>query len=394
MREGRSVTAEPMRPPDWMAKIGNVVGQVTSAFDTRLFMQIGGEFARDPITASRFFLPFPDTPTAWREIANKVGVYLLVRDSARILGLTPGEPFSLDVAVGRAYAAGAYQALWALEGLGHEYADYVRMRGEALGNLLRVPRCATLPPGSELMLHAGMGLAFAQRELEVAVRGGAAADLQTAVRTVVALCRDNSASGFTGAALESLGLVTRTFHPSLVSRVDAHLGEIDPSVCGFFWHGVGRAIYFLPVNFVPCGHVASRALRMVRDEAIHGIARRHAMAGFAWAYTLVNMRHPDVVGDLVARQCRRLSEDDAFANGVASTMAMRQDTTPDASLITAFLSYRPMRAIAADWDRLVRGPAARGVAAQADLRRTGRLDQVFRYQPAEAGGVQGAPRPT
>jgi hypothetical protein len=375
--------------PDLLVQIGGAASGMLSAFDGHLLAQIASEFAHDPITASRFFLPRRDTPTAWRELANKVEVFVLVRESARILGIAGVDRFQLEDVVRRAYAVGTYQALWALEGLGHEYAAAVRRRGEPIVNLLRGDQFASLPPGSLLMLHAGLGLEFAQVELDTFVSQRGTGDLRRSLQTILSECRDNSRPGYTGAAVESLGLVARTFHPALVRPIDQQLTEIDASAIGFFWHGVGRAIYFLPVNFIPCGHVASRTIRMEREEAPHELAYRSAIAGFAWAFTLVNMRSPDVVADLVERQHSRLSVNDAFANGVASTLAMRQDTTADADLIARFLAYRPEPHLAAVWSALVAEPARRGVAAQPDLRRTARLDQLFRYEPGDAGGVQG-----
>jgi hypothetical protein len=385
-----SSTGRPMAVADLLARIARAAGGVLSTFDGRLLAQIGAEFARDPITASRFFLPRWDTPTAWREIANKVEVFVLVRESARILGIAGTNRVALESVVRTAYGLGAYAALWGLEGLGHEYAAAVRRRGEPLVNLLRGNHAATLPPGSLLMLHAGVGLEFAQVELDNFAEQRRTRDLPRTLETILGLCRDNSQAGYVGAAYESLGLVARTLHPELVRPIDAALVEADPAVVGFFWHGVGRAIYFLPANFIPCGHVASRTIRMEREEATHELAGRSAMAGFAWAFTVVNMRHPDIVADLIKREAANLSANDAFANGVASTVVMRQDTTAGAELIARFLAYRPDRRIADMWTRLVRDPASRGVAAQPELRRTGRLDQVFRYQPGDAGGVQGA----
>ena len=67
----------------------------------------------------------------------------------------------------------------------------------------------------------------------------------------VQLCRDNSRPGYEGAAYESLGLVARFWNSPLVPVVDRVLCKIAPEVLGYFWHGVGRSLNFLPLYAVP-----------------------------------------------------------------------------------------------------------------------------------------------
>ena len=67
--------------------------------------------------------------------------------------------------------------------------------------------------------------------------------------------------------MEALGLVTRLRCPELVRIVDWRLSAIDPELVGYFWHGVGRGLYFLPLNALPC---ASSSWRAVGDGARRG----------------------------------------------------------------------------------------------------------------------------
>jgi len=205
------------------------------------------------------------------------------------------------------------------------------------------------------------------------------------VEEVLALCRRNSRPGYAGAAIESLGLVSRTFHPEQVTVIDELLrrpgGDEDR---GFFWHGVGRAIYFLPINFLPCS-IAS-VFAMARREASDELAYRSACAGLAWAFLLVNERQPEIVAELlIGPYGRDLARDDAFANGIASATVMRSDTTPGTPLLSGLLAYRPPESLEPQWDALVREPARRAVESyHSCFARQGRLDEVFRYQDLDA----------
>jgi len=110
----------------------------------------------------RFFIPNSDSLIAWQELMNKVDAYQLVKSVQEKLKLPRDGEFSLSEYVERAYELGPYAALWAVEGLGHDYADSVRERGEKLDRLLVGKNLKLIPDKAYLMLHAGMGLSFAQ----------------------------------------------------------------------------------------------------------------------------------------------------------------------------------------------------------------------------------------
>ena len=65
---------------------------------------------------------------------------------------------------------------------------------------------------------------------------------------------------FVGGICIALGLFTRSFHQDLVEVVDRELQQSANDLLGYFWHGVGRATYFAPRNFLTAsGLVASQA---------------------------------------------------------------------------------------------------------------------------------------
>jgi hypothetical protein len=324
---------------------------------------------------------------AWRELRNKYEVYNLVKRVRALLGVPAGGAFPLLELVDRAYALGPYQDLWAVEGLGHDYAMARWRPGQAVRGLLTEGAARDLPDKSLTMMHAGIGLAFAEQLLKALSPYSPAAERRRVVAEFLALCRENSRDGYAGAAYESLGLVARTWHPELVPGLDLALREAAPDVNGYLWHGAGRALYFLPVHFVPGSPSPWRA---AERSAPHELARRNLIAGVTWATTLVNMRHPAILERVIETRGARLARDDAFSSGVVSALVVGLDITPDDPHVAAFCRHRPGsadRVLADRWRTLVSGPCA-DVASriQPELKRSRRLGEVFRYQPlAELG---------
>jgi hypothetical protein len=282
---------------------------------------------------------------------------------------------------------GPFRALWAVEGLGRAYGDSFWSQGVTPHDILRDARTSKLPAHSLTMLNAGIGLSFAMHQLQSTGASTPEPDLRGLIEEDVCLCRDNAREGYVGASFENLGLATRSFHPQLVPAVDRILRQAAPEVLGYYWHGVGRAVFFDLINFLPGsdGLLFEMAAQMAPDEA----ARLNAVAGAAWGYVLVTQRDPRIAAELlIGPYGERLAEDGAFANGVASAMMMRFDTTPEAPFTQLFLQYRPSPPnprLAALWDRLVRipGETALGVYYPV-IKRHDRLGDIFEYRDLAA----------
>jgi len=339
-----------------------------------------------PAEALRFFVPTPGSVAAWKELFKRAEVYVLVSQVPRLIGVPKSPPLPLLELLEHAYALGPFPALWAVEGLGKAYGDSSWEQGKVPHDLLTGPQAAKLPAASLLMMHAGIGLSIATRLLSPFAPLAAAAPRQQLARALaetVALCRQNSRPGYVGAALESIGLVTRSFHPGLVQDAGRMLAEADEAVAGFYWHGVGRAMFFLVASFLPCGSSDRRGFEMAASEAPDERARDSAVAGMAWAVTLVNQQQPEVVAELLWRDRALLAGDPAFVNGLASSIIMRYDTTPDAPFTASFCDYRPPGAEAAGlWGEVVANPCRRALEEwYPALKAADRLGEVFRYQP-------------
>jgi hypothetical protein len=234
-------------------------------------------------------------------------------------------------------------------------------------------------------MHAGLGLALAERIVTRLTPYSSAREFRSAAASFLSACDAHSQEGYAGAAYESLGLVARTWHPQLVAGIDAALHDLDPGIAGYFWHGAGRALYFLPTYIIP-GLVSP--WRGADREAPGELAHENLYAGLAWATTLVNIRHPQIMAHLLEVRGNALARSRGFANGVASAIVVGIDTTPDDPYVLSFAAYDgngPKGAAAGLWDRIVR-PAVRGALQRYHplLLRARRLDAVFRDDDLEA----------
>jgi hypothetical protein len=340
---------------------------------------------RQSVDVAQLLASPQDLRLAWQEFSDKLRVFFWVREVTSLLGLPKeGAYVPLTELVARAYALDPFPALWAVEGAGYYYAGRFWGRGQGPRDLLTDAHAAAVPNRSLMMLHAGIGMSFAKRLLNGMTPQAPAKQVGEVVRRFIALCRQNSRPGYAGAALESLGLVARVFRsPALVPVIDRELASLDQEAQAHFWHGVGRAIYFSPTYFLPVGRSPWRAVEMAHGEAPHELGRLNAVAGLAWAVTLVNMLQPQVMEAVVRRHAEEFVRDGAFGNGVGSSLVVRSETTPGQEFVAAFCAHQPSDpGVAAGWHVLVRRPCADALGrVYPVLKDEGRLGEVFRYRP-------------
>ncbi|MBZ5507090.1 MAG: hypothetical protein LAO78_16660 [Acidobacteriia bacterium] len=321
-----------------------------------------------------------EAQTAWQELINKVEVFALVKNLSSVLALPEKEFIPLPDLVEKAYGLSSFDALWAVEGVGHYYADDCWAREGPPQGLLAEEN-APVPAKSLLMLHAGMGLCFADRLVGALTTESTAGEVREALEQFVTLCTDNSRVGYLGAAVESLGIVTRDFYPDLSKIISEQFRIAAPELAGFYWHGIGRAIYFSRKFFLP--HLFSM-WNDVNVEAKTEPERMSVRAGLTWAFTLVNMRHPAIVEPAVRAYARDSTLAQAFSNGVSSCIVMRSDTTPNELFVSTFYEHRPAsqdRELTLAWQRHISQPAVASVCTYYPaLYEHHALDQVFRYQ--------------
>jgi hypothetical protein len=329
-----------------------------------------------------------DAPAVTQEFANKLHIIILVTQVHNQLGLHGDHVEPLPVLVEKAAVLETFPRLWAVEGLGNYIGDRALAASGStpVAGLLTDPSVATLPPWTMTMLHAGIGMSFGKHVLKRLEPTSSPEVVRGAIAEFASLCRNSSQHGYAGAALESLGLATRTLYPSVLSLLDEHIPAVDPDLHGYFWHGAGRAMYFEPMNMLPSVNAPWRAIRRLDQEAPHDLARRNILSGLAWALTVVNMRHPIVMETFLRHHGDVAASHDAFTNGVTSSLLMRYDTTREDACIRPFIEHEAAnsdRHIGDLWRTLITRPCEDALQQQYPvLSSRSALEQLFHYRPA------------
>lgn len=297
------------------------------------------------------------------EIGSRFAIVLRIRPWGWHRRLPAGR---LPARVERAYRLGPFRALWEVEALGYRYA--ATSRHLAAGEPPPPLPAAKLPGHSLLMLHVGLGMALARRDLAAC---GIRRRTTAAVERFLADARRCALPGFLDAVSEPLGLVARFEHPRRVEAIGRALARQAPELVPWYWHGVGRCLLFLPSSLLPLPEASWRAARRLAREMRSGAARSRARVGWACGLTLVHMRQPWVVAELLRRHGAEIeSAADGFAadfqEGVAEAVDLRREVTPGGDeLVEAFLAHRPAagRRTAERWRRLVEQPGVAALAA-------------------------------
>lgn len=325
---------------------------------------------------------------AWRELGNKATAFRDFQYAHQVLGLVKDSDMKLGRAVEKAREQGLYRYLWLMEGLGYIRAEAAWRSDGRPSGLLADRVLATVPERSWLPLHTGMGLALARRELPKLGSGRSAGERGDALRRFRELCDENSHPTLRPAVFEALGLVVRNLDPAASSDID---GCLEGDERELFWHGTGRGLYFVASHSYP-GALA-RAFAKARDEAPDALARKNAVAGLAWAFTLVNFRHPGVVSAFVEHETPGWSaaDEEALSHGVSSAATLWLAAAGgdlEEPALEAFCSHK-----SGDerWRRLVLDPTAAALANYPRLRKVEGMGRLFRTGPGseESRGGKG-----
>lgn len=377
----RSVRPVP-GPPEEIRRLGEALGE--QALD-RLF---GAAEAVAPFGRTLGLLESAarlGAGAAGAEPANKLAAFRSFRAGTRRgLGAAGAADDAIDAAIAGALGAGPDRALWLLEGLGYALAEGTDRSPPRSRRLLA--GAAAREPRARIPLHTGMGLALARRALLRARRP--AGSVGDAVATFLAACETLSARGCAPMAVEALGLMARQLHPGLLARLEAELRSWGEERVELLWHGVGRGLYFVP-SALAAGVAA--ALAAARSEPPHAAGRRNALAGVAWAATLVNLRHPQVLEGVVRDHAGAIFDPPAFAHGVRSALVVWRATHGPDDRLARFLGHRPAGAAAVTWRRWVVEPASEVLAAGEVPEDTAAMAALFR---CPGGGSRAEPLAT
>jgi hypothetical protein len=313
------------------------------------------------------------------EFQNKLKAFSLFEHVDYALSLGPSSSLSLSQLVARVATLDPSISVWATEGVGHYFADRYPANHNEPHALMSCPDSLGVPQSSLVPLNAGLGLALAEWLLDTA-NSERRID-SSVIATFVGLCRNNCSPGCEEVGFEALGLAARSLHPHLISPIDALLSSDYPDLLDYFWHGVGRALYFSPTQFLPLCSKPWQGLDMSLQEPLHAAGRRNAVAGFVWALTLVNIRNPEIVAEFLDRNAAHLPEPQTFVNGLCSALIVWSDAQPGQRLVGDFVDYRagsPDCQLSRLWTTYVQRPWARTLRDHSwDERNMGSL---FRYQ--------------
>lgn len=288
---------------------------------------------------------------SWRELGEKL----------RAFELFQGTSAATEEELARSLSLDSWSRLWALEGLGYALGSAGRSLPRA------VPAVAAVP------LHTGLGLALGVRAVEEVDQGKSPRE---AVQDFAALCAEAARPGFAGAAFEGLGLAARTLRPGLVPELGRALDNLGSDLAARFWHGLGRALFFVPTNVVPWGSPSGRAMDKAQREPPHDLGRRNVIAGLAWAITLVDLRQPELLDNFLHRHADA-PEPDALTHGIVSAVLVWAGASGRDALLDRFLAHRSETP--GLWLTRVRRPSEEALATRLPaLRRDGRWEDLFR----------------
>lgn len=297
---------------------------------------------------------------AYAELDRKVRAFHLFET---VLAALAPDAADLDpsAAVKRAEERlGQEEAVWASEGIGYELAERrLRMGRPTEGLLSSVDGLG--PAGTFLVLNTGMGMAVAEEALAPLTAQKGPEEMRQALSVHVGTCSRAATQGYAALAFEPLGLVVRLLEPRIVPRVASALAALGENWTDFFWHGVGRGLYFLPVNLDPARSAPWAGLTMSREEPGDAGSRANAVAGFAWAVTLVNLRQPAIVESFLAHHASGLPGD-PVTGGVVAALTFWRQTTGGSKDLRRFLAHVALPERRQIWERAVRAPFEAAVA--------------------------------
>jgi hypothetical protein len=324
-----------------------------------------------------------------QQMENTRFIFTLVRNNQEEIGIPKTGEFDLAEFVGKAYGVGDFESIWTVEGLGHVYSQRTWIlkhnASEHAHGILTEGQAIGLPDKSLTMMHAGLGLCFAESLMKQLTLGSSTQEVERVLKAFIKLCNNNSLPGYVGCALESLGLVTRCFNYTMVGLVQRVLADVDPIAWEFFWRGAGRAFYFSPLHMLQSVFSPWIAAEM---EAPNEQAFKSLKAGITWATNVVNMRQPEIFEDLIKRRGAEEEAAGTIRHGVAASTTMAMDIMPNHPVVKAYLEYTPKSQdpkVQALWEKLVHEPVYRAVHRyQPILKRHKMLDQVFRFQDLDA----------
>lgn len=294
-------------------------------------------FLGSSLAAAARLMPHAETSGLMVEFANRIEAFGIFDNIESLLGRDSGRQELLEL-FARASTLGIYRSVWAAEGSAHLY---VRARWPEQGDpagLLRPASSPGIPANLVTVAHVGLGVSAAEHVLADAGVTG----LEGAIARFDRIRQANALPGFEKMCVEPLGFVISLLSPGLTTKAAVLAGRLFPDAEDYFWHGVGRAAYFSAADGLPVPGAHERTIRRIEQELPHGAARAGAISGWAWALTLVNIRHPQVIHAALTRAQSISRHGSAVLEGASSGLRIWSEISPTDGLAAA-ITGGPLR---------------------------------------------------
>jgi hypothetical protein len=305
----------------------------------------------------------------WRELDRTVSSFRFFRLANLLLGASDRRA-GLAETIDLLHRRDLYAGLWAVEGVGFRCAE----RYGPQAGLLSATVTGELSGGTLLPLHVGAGLELARRGLsEERLAGGVGEAVERLLRGI----EESSTQGCVGVGTEAIGLHVRTLLANRLLEVDDAMRAHGRAVRAWFWHGVGRALYFLFPRAI-YGESDAVGWGRVSAEAPDREVLRPLQAGFVWALSLVNTGEPQVIESFLERHGAELDQD-VLEHGVVGTTLLWHAWAGVDGRLQRLLDYQPEHG-KLTWNDRVRRPLERGLEDVAPILAEGReFERLFLY---------------
>jgi hypothetical protein len=201
-----------------------------------------------------------------------------------------------------------------------------------------------------------MGMAFAGCFLHHFTDHKTSHQSPRSLEQYITLVRENSQPGCAEIMLDSLGFIARLMYPQKVRELNSDILKIERDFTPYFWHGVGRALFFLPEHIRPRRSFPGKAVKMAAREAPDEPAFQNMLSGLAWPLTLVNLREPRIFEQVLTRHRDCLTGNAAFFAGVCSAIVFWAGSIADMTLVDSFLDFTPSPQLRETWDTFIKIP--------------------------------------
>ena len=305
-------------------------------------------------------------------------------ETVEFTNLFLGKDASVRELIDKIRSQETFRALWLAEGLGQVLGNRVLAHDEHPRDVLVKGEGALVPESMQLMVHAGLCLAFGRYHFDKIGKDPTPQQIRDATCRIAELARLNLLPGYAGIGYEAWGMVTQFFYRPLFATVAQTMQEIDPEHAPFLWHGAGRASYF--IDFMPRWNEPWPAFPLIDKMVTSAMSRNNLLAGLGSGMMIVNMKTPVILEAIVKERVSRLYSGDvaAFSQGVACGMVMRQDTSPNEQHALDFVRHVPAPDVAVLFEKIVGGPARLALEKlHPKLKAERRLDQICCYRPLD-----------